>query len=221
MTTDRIESVIKELMNNYYRPEPMQADEFSAFHWPKLIPLMRFQTERFEIPGLGRAALVKSKAMGAVHMLTLMVSPSEGVSVPLLKVEAMETKGKSTVFIEYYDCTANGTDLSGFEAVSEKYSSLVDYPEKAAWYIDKRSKGSVSKFALENEAEQLVGLVRDSVDAYMKASQAADADSENRKGLADFCERVINEGMPLYESFSKILGKSKADTFFRETILSK
>lgn len=219
MTSERVETVVKELIESYFQLKEIQNDAYAKMRWPKLIPLMRFKTESFVVPGYGRAAFINTKAMGFVRMLTCTLTPCEGASVPFLMIEVMEAKGRSTVCIGYYDCTANGADTSGYEAVSEKYASLEDYPEKPAWYIEKRAKGSVSKFVLDNGVDQLAELVREAVGAYLKRAASSEKVPQNLDGLKEFSEQIIVKGMPLTETFNKVLGKEGSDAFFRKVVI--
>lgn len=197
----------------------LSIDGYETMKWPKPVPLMKFYLDRYQLKDYGQILFMRTDTKMGMELLTVVCMPYEGKDVPFLLIDAMQMKNKRTVFVEYYDCTANGAYALPMTAVHEKYRHLDEYDEKPAWYISERTSYSLIKQTEPDEDHLLEEMLTDSLSAYLQAASEADSHQENLKGLLAFRERMINEGNPASAVLDKVLGKKKAPEFFRQYIM--
>ncbi len=187
--------------------------------YPKLIPMMHFETKSVKT-GFGTLFMMKTKAMGgAMNLLTLSFTPSEGNDIPYLLIDTMSMKKKALSYVEYYDCTGKELSFSSLDALREKYSSVPDYAEKEAWYVKERMPASLIKGGEGADEDILFEMTKESIDAYLSYSEKAEKDPGNLKGLEAFRNRMINEGNPSQGTMEKVLGKEGYLKFYKECIM--
>jgi len=196
---------------------PLTMHEYASMKYPKLIPFMKFDLERFYLEEYGQILFMHTGTKVGMELLTIVCMPYEGKNIPFLLVDAMQMKKKKIVFVEYYDCTRTKERQDRLEEVYQKYKDLPDYAEKPAWYIRERTSYSLIKGS-END---LTDMIVDSLKAYLTAVSDADQANkeENRNGLLLFRNRMITEGNPASQTLNKVLGKEKAVTFFQQYVM--
>ena len=209
-----------EQFSGQYELSEVPADEYSRMRWPKLLPLMKFEVTRYLVKDYGHLMLMRTRAMGGMMQLcTVSFMPSEGLTVPYLLIDCMTMKQKRTVFVEYYDCTADGVRSEALNETAAKYTSIPDYSEKPAWYIAERMPCSLIKGTGNGKEEQLKNMLADSLQAYLLTCKDAGRKEENLIGLKAFQERMINEGNPSSSTMEKLLKKDGAERFFRTVVM--
>ena len=236
MNLRTIRGEVTETFLDGFRCEKAERDAYSEFAYPKHWKMMRFDTERYRIPGYGHFFTMFTDTIFGMKLLTCSFMPGEGASVPYLLIDMMTVGKKRTVFVEYYDCTADHPAMPGLTQIAERYASLADYAEKPAWYVGERTDDSLIKSGRKADDDMLTAMVRDSVAAYRSAVDTACAaagsaavgaavsaavgasggvdnrDSavslaeQNRRGLIALRERMITEGNPSSSVMNRVFG---------------
>ncbi len=143
----RLTDLEKELINSFLNGteyKEIVEEKYQSFSYPKLIKMMRFITRRYVVARFGHLFSMKTKGPFVMELLTLAFSPGEGKNVPFLLVDMMTVGKKRTVFVEYYDCTANKSEHPALTKIKEQYNHLAEYQEKThclACNITKRMNG--------------------------------------------------------------------------------
>lgn len=195
---------------------PVPDDRYTNMKYPSLIPLMRFNVERYKVSGYGHIMMMHTTTKMGMELLTMSFMPSEGVVLPYLLIDAMTMAKKRCVFVEYYGCSMDDFDVLSLCEVFDKYSSLPDYEEKENWYIKERMPYSLIK---TGEAEQLTDMALDSVAAYLDCIAGASVVPEYKDKLKAFRERMIVEGNPSSKTLKMLLKEDGARRFMEEVIM--
>ena len=220
---DLLERFAQETVTSFQKActvREVPADAYSRMRYPKLLPMMRFAVDRYEVEGFGHLMLMQTRAMGGLmRLVTASFTPSCGGAVPYLLIDMMAMQKKRTVFVEYYDCTRDGVTAPALDALVKTYADVPAYAEKPAWYVGERMPCSLIKGTADGSEERLSAMVRDSVAAYLELIRTAPKDPANLTGLRAFQDRMVNEGNPSSATMEKLLGKAGAETFFRKVVM--
>lgn len=187
--------------------------------WPKLLPVMQFSVHQYEACGYGNIFGMNTVALGGLMKLaTFVCTPNTGIEVPLLLVDVMAMGKKRAVFVEYYDCTASGASMPLLEQTATRYVELPDYAEKPAWYVSERTPYSLIKGGTQEE--RLCSMLSDTIGAYVQECALHTQQApENLKKLQAFADRMVQDGNPSSATLERVLGKTGAETFFRNHIM--
>lgn len=208
------------MLSEQFQGEEVPADEYSRMRYPKALPFIRFMVDRYWIEGFGHLMIMRTTALfGMMVLVTGSFTPSSGLPVPYLLIDMMQMKKKRTVFVEYYDCTANGAAAPELEQLKEKYACIPDYNEKPAWYIEERMPCSLIKGSADGNEDSLCCMVHESVRAYAALCKAAPVSEKNLEGLRNFQRRMITEGNPSSATMEKMLGREGAKAFFLNVVM--
>ena len=198
---------------------PAQRDGYTDFAWPKVPKLMRFHTERYRVDGYGHFMTMQTRTAFGMELLTASFMPGEGVRVPYCLIDIMTVGKKRTVFVEFYDCTAQKSEMPRLEQVTSRYAALGEYSEKPKWYVGERAPYSLIKCGGKGDETLLEEMIFASLDAYNAEISRADVDPANIAGLKAFRERMINEGNPSSSALEKVFGKEGAKDFFVRCVM--
>lgn len=213
--------LLKSFESNGYSLTKLQPNKYSYFFWPSffsLFPLMSFSIEEYIIPEIGHLMIMNSKIFfGMMNLLTISIIPNTGINIPFLLIDIMKIFSKVISFIEYYDCTKNGTDSENHKKLVKKYAVIQNYEEKPNWYIKERTKYSLIK-AGKNE-KIMINMISDSIEEYVKLSINKEKNRENLGKLIKFRERMIKEGNPSSSTIEKIFGKEESKLFFEKVVM--
>ena len=207
-----IETVIAS--KEYIRKLP--EDRYSHMKYPKLIPLMRFNVEQYDIEGIGHLMTMHTTTGMGMELLTVSLMPSTGIQVPYLLIDAMTMKEKRCVFAEYYGCGHESLGEERFHEVFERYKDLPSYSEKENWYINERENCSLIK---SGDPQRLAAMAKDSFSAWLTTAENSVVSGEYRKKLVAFRERMISEGNPSSKTLNMLLGKDGAAEFMKKVIM--
>lgn len=193
--------------------------KYASLNFPKLLPFLRMKVKSYHLKGFGYIMCMDTSMMGIMKLSTFAFTPSDGVSVPFLLVDTMSMGKKRLAYVEFYDCREEKEEIPALTSLRDKYAQVEDYKEKPAWYVTERMKGSLIKCASARNEEILAEMVVDALKAYATCIKSAGYDSENQKGLEEFSRRMIEEGNPSSGTLNLVLGKNKAEDFFRKVVM--
>lgn len=190
-----------------------------AMQWPRAMPLMRFSARQYAVPGCGNLFCMSTRAAGGwVRLATFVCTPNAGTGVPVLLADVMAAGKKRAAYVEYYDCTSGGAKVPLLEQAAARWAGLPEYPERPAWYIEKRAPYSLIKGG--NDESALARMLADSVSAYAEeCARHTERSEENRAGLRAFADRMVRDGNPSSLALERTLGREGAEAFFRGMVM--
>jgi len=197
----------------------MDCGIYTDMKYPKLLPMMKFHTEKFEVPDFGNLFIMRTDAMGKMHLMTSSFMPNKGKAVPYLLIDLMSMGKKRVAFVEYYNCTGRKLPSEKLEEAAARYKEIEDYVEKPAWYVERRMKGSLIKAGRADQEALLLEMIRSSIQAYAEMIQEAETDPGCLKGLAAFRDEMLQKGNPSGATLTKVLGREGAETFMRNMVM--
>lgn len=209
-----IKSLLISQTEKIFKAENKPLGKYAAVKWPALIPLVRYETEYSRLDGFGARTLLNGKIFGGIRSLSCTLTPFEGASIPLVLIDVMEVQEKCTVFIEYFDKTAQGADMSVFEKLKGKYSDLEDYPASPTWYSAEQSNCSLIKIAPSQSVKRLVEMVADLLKAYLELAEKSEKSADNIKGIVEFSEKMGEQGTSAMEVLKKRLGAENTKEYY-------
>ena len=195
---------------------PVPEDEYTFMKYPKILPLMRFRTDRYKITGFGHVMMKHTTTKMGMELITMSFMPSECIDLPDLLLDAMSMKKKRCVFVEYYGCGMESLTDNALQKVHDDYSSLPEYEEKENWYINERMAYSLIK---TGEKEDLISMAEDSISAYLGSVSDAKVIPGYEDKLKEFRERMIVEGNPSSKTLNMLLKEDGARTFMETVIM--
>ena len=176
---------------------------------------MSFDTESWEIQGIGHLCVMRMKAFfGMMRMETAVIAPT-CVDAPLFNLDWVKAFGNETQIAELYDTQlAPWPDecQSEFLRLRDGIADLPDAPnETAHWYdsilypcsFHKKGKGMT---------ERLSGAAGDYLKTYvgqLADAQPCDKTAKQAKVQA-FAERLFAEGGPAVDQVTKLFGEQTA-----------
>ena len=176
---------------------------------------MAFETESWEIPGVGHLCVMQMRAFfGLMRMETVVIAPTE-VDFPLLNLDWVSAFGTETQIAEMYD-----TQLvplpdechGAFECVCTQYKDLPDAPAgDAHWYDDILYPCSFHKKG-KGFTERMSRAAQDYLSVYVELLAAAHAcdSAEKAAKVQAFAERLFAEGGPAVDQVTKLFGQETA-----------
>ena len=194
----------------------LPADCYTDMKYPKLLPLMRFHVDRFNVPGFGHVMIMHTTTKMGMELITMSFMPSECVDLPYLLLDAMSMKKKRCFFVEYYGCGMEELTDDGLKDVYDRYCGLPDYEEKENWYIRERMPYSLIKTGDPNE---LAEMAAESVKAYLGSVSRSRFIPEYKDRLKSFRERMITEGNPSSKTLNMLLKEDGARAFMESVIM--
>ena len=176
---------------------------------------MAFETEAFEIEGLGHLCVLRMKAMlGLMNMETVVLAPFTR-DLPLLNLDWVGVMGKETQIVELYDTQLQPCPqeaLEAFERIRARDGDLQDYSAgKEHWYDSILYPCSYHKTG-KGISARLSAAATDYIRTYVGLLDTAPAcDREAKKALVRaFAERLLAEGGPAVDQVTKLFGRELA-----------
>ena len=194
----------------------LPVDGYTNMKYPKILPLMRFRVDRYDVPGFGHVMLMHTTTKMGMELITVSFMPKESVDLPYLLLDCMSMKKKRCVFVEYYGCGMEELTDDRLKDVYDKYCGLPDYDEKDNWYIKERLPYSLIK---TGDSEELAGMASDSVKAYLDSVSSSRFIPEYKYKLKAFRERMITEGNPSSKTLNMLLKEDGARKFMETVIM--
>ena len=175
---------------------------------------MVFDTEAWELPGLGHFCLMRMKAFFGLMKMETAVLAVNGKDVPLLNLDWVRAFGKETQIAELYDTQLTpypAKKLAAFEALRVRDDELPSPPSKAHWYDAILYPCSYHK-AGKGFSERFARAARDYLETFLRQLAEApdcDAAAKAEKNRA-FAERLFAEGGPAVDQVTKLFGRETA-----------
>jgi len=195
-------------------------DMHQNMKYPRFIPIFYFQAHSYQIEEFGSLFTLETKALGKMYLTTMVFTPNQGTSMPVLLIDSMSLGKKRAVFIEYYDCTVKKEIPECLVKMARQYGPLPNYQEKNAWYIPLRAPYSLVKGNTVNEEKKLIQMLFDEVREYSQLiKQNTQKHSNNLDELQAFQKRMIMDGNPSSDILNKVLGEEEARKLFLDYIM--
>ena len=175
---------------------------------------MVFDTEAWELPGLGHFCLMRMKAFFGLMKMDTAVLTVNGKDVPLLNLDWVRAFGKETQIAELYDTQLTpypAEKLAAYEALRVRDDELPSPPSKAHWYDAILYPCSYHK-AGKGVSERFARAARDYLETFLRQlaeAPACDAAAKAEKNRA-FAERLFAEGGPAVDQVTKLFGRETA-----------
>lgn len=175
---------------------------------------MVFDTEAWELPGLGHLCIMRMKAFfGLMKMETAVLSVTEK-DVPLLNLDWVKAFGRETQIVELYDTQLApypAEKLAAFDALRARDADLPEPESRPHWYDAILYPCSYHK-AGKGLSERLSAAARDYFETFLRQlaeAPACDAGAKAEKVKA-FAERLFAEGGPAVDQVTKLFGQETA-----------
>jgi len=176
---------------------------------------MTFETESWEIQGIGHLCIMRMNAfLGLMRMETAVIAPT-GVDVPLFNLDWVKAFGNESQIAELYDTQLQPWPdecLEAFEFAGGRYADLPDAPAgEARWYDDILYPCSFHKKG-RGLTERLSRAAQDYLEVYAELLASAPACNAPAKAakVRDFAERLFAEGGPAVDQVTKLFGEQTA-----------
>ena len=175
---------------------------------------MVFDTECYEIPGLGHLCLMRMNAMLGLMKMETAVLAVRGKDVPLLNLDRVRAFGKETQIVELYDTQLQpypAEALAAFDALRRRDDDLPGMSASGHWYDAILYPCSYHK-AGKGVSERLAAAARDYTAAFLRQlSEAPDCGAEEKQEkLRAFAERLFAEGGPAVDQVTRLFGPETA-----------
>ena len=175
---------------------------------------MVFDTEAWEIPGLGHLCIMRMKAFFGLMKMETAVLAVSGKDVPLLNLDWVRAFGKETQIAELYDTQLApypAEKLADFDTLRARDADLPEPGSKPHWYDAILYPCSYHK-AGKGLSERLSAAARDYFETFLRQlaeAPACDAGAKAEKVKA-FAERLFAEGGPAVDQVTKLFGQETA-----------
>ena len=183
---------------------------------------MTFDTEAYEIEGLGHLCVMRMKAfLGLMKMESVIIAPRE-VDAPLFNADWIRAFGKETQLVEIYDTQLQAWPQAPQEALRrlrDRDADLEDYTSGSHWYDSILYDCSYGKKS--RNSERLNRAAQACLDAYISwLAEAPKLDAasceEKAAKVDDFSAKLLSGGGPAVNMFTKLFGPETAARIVRK-----
>ena len=176
---------------------------------------MTFETESWEIPGIGHLCVMQMNAfLGLMRMETVVIAPTD-VDFPLFNSDWVNAFGTETQIAELYNTQLQPWPdecREAFEFARDKYADLPDAPAgDPHWYDDILYPCSLHKKG-RRLTERMSRAAQDYLTVYVELLAAAPVcnTAEKAAKVQAFAERLFEEGGPSVNQVTKLVGEQTA-----------
>ena len=205
-------SLIQERLSRTYSLKPLDLGSDARLTKKGFV----FETEAYEITGLGHLCVMRMKAMlGLMKMETVVLSVTHK-DMPLINLDWVKAFGKETQIVELYD-----TQLSfepdelqkAFRQIGERDAELADYASAGThWYDDILYPCSYHKTG-KGVSDRLAAAAEDCAEAYISLIHSAPAcdPAEKQNKTRSFSEILFANGGPAVDQVTRLFGRETAE----------
>ncbi|MBR0138553.1 MAG: hypothetical protein IJM15_09090 [Erysipelotrichaceae bacterium] len=175
-----------------------------------------FECESYEIEGIGNLFFIDLKAMlGLMKMETAVITPVYR-DLSFCNLDTVSAAGNNTAMFEMYKTSLRDEDLSGFEAIREKYAHLPDYKSEPRWYDEMKLSSCIAKKG-RKMAEKQQMMLEECLEQYLKELEKAPQCDPQEKIAANrkYADRLVSEGGVAVDSLTKIIGAEKCSELIK------
>ncbi len=176
---------------------------------------MTFETESWEIAGVGHLCVMRMSALlGLMRMETAVIAPT-GIDAPLFNLDWVKVLGTETQIAELYDTQLvpwPDECLDAFEFARAQYADVPDASTGGArWYDDILYPCSFHKKG-KGLTERMSRVAQDYLTVYTELLASALPCDPARKSakVRAFAERLFEEGGPAVDQVTKLFGERTA-----------
>ena len=171
---------------------------------------MTFDTEAFEISGIGHFCVMRMRAfLGLMKMETVVIAPFEA-DLPLFNADWVNAFGNETQIAELYDVQLEpwpGESQKAFEKIKAGCADLGDYDAGKHWYDEilypcsfhKKGKGLTERF--DRAAEAYIDLFAKE----LSGAEKCPAD-QKRERVRAFARKLVENDGPAVSMMAKLFG---------------
>ena len=183
---------------------------------------MTFDTEAYEIEGLGHLCVMRMKAfLGLMKMESVIIAPRK-VDAPIINADWIRAFGKETQLVEIYDTQLQAWPQAPQEALRrlrDRDADLEDYTSGSHWYDSILYDCSYRKKS--RNSERLNRAAQACLDAYISwLAEAPELDAasceEKAAKVDDFSAKLLSGGGPAVNMFTKLFGPETAARIVRK-----
>ena len=206
-----IRNMLRKITSQYHL-NAITLGEFSRMK----VKGMQFDIWAFHAEGLGHVSAMTARGFfGLMKMDTLIINPTDK-DMPLFSYDRVRAMGSDTLICELYDTLLEQADLSGIEAVKERYAMLPDHDLGKHWYDHIKLSQSLSKKA-KGLDPSFDACAMEYLEAFLEAAEAAPfCDPAGKNGKASvYVEGLLTNGGPSTDVFKKGIGIEKTEFLFR------
>lgn len=217
-------SNIIDVVKKGFEVKELEVNSFNEFYYPKIVHILKFNVEQYEVKGLGNMAILQGNGLGIIKMLTVIFTPSITIDIPFIIVDFIKMANKRTVLIEIYSNHIREQDkIKVFESrlnkLNSKYSNIPNYIEKPEWYTSLRNKHSPLKKGTKKNDEMLCKMVLEFIEEYSNYINTIKLNNnEKNKQLEEFITDLIYKGNPSKSMLEKSIGKDETIRLFKEIV---
>ncbi len=176
---------------------------------------MVFQTDSYNVPGLGHFCIVRMKAMrGLMRMETAVLSITEK-DAPLLNVDRLAVFGRTTQMAEIYDVQLAPYPeelLEPFYRLKDKDNDLKEYVSAGHWFDKIRYGCSYGKTGRRKDG-RMETTVKGYIETFLsQAGSLPGCDSvRKREKILQYAEKLFSQGGPAVNQVKKLFGEETAE----------
>lgn len=181
---------------------------------------MVFDTEAYEIEGVGHLCIMTMKAMaGLMKMETVILSSTER-DVPLLNLDWVSAFGKETQIAELYDTQLSPypqEKLNAFGGIKKRDADLKDYEPGGSHSYDALKYPESYQKTGRNISGRLSEAAQDYIsifEAQLYKTEPCDREAKTAK-VREFADTLISDGGVAVNQMTKLFGQETAERVIR------
>lgn len=175
---------------------------------------MAFDTEAYDVEGLGHLCIMRMKAMLGLMKMETVVLSSVKKDLPLINLDWVRAMGRETQIAELYDTQLSPLSddvLARFQALRDRDADLPDPEKSEHWYDSILYPCSYHKVGKKISA-RLSAAAQDYLKTFISLiPETPDCDEEAKKEkVRGFAETLFAKGGPAVDQMTKLFGKETA-----------
>ncbi len=181
---------------------------------------MVFDTETYEVEGVGYLCIMSMKAMaGLMKMETVVLSSTER-DMPLLNLDWVSAFGRETQIVELYDTQLSPfaqEKLDAYSAVKERDADLKDYEPGGSHAYDSMMYPESYRKTGRNVSGRLSQAAADYIrifEAQLHDAEACDKEAKTAK-VREFTDTLISDGGVAVNQMTRLFGRETAERMIR------
>lgn len=210
---------IKSALLRHYRLRPLDIGSDAKLTKNGFV----FNTEAYEIEGLGHLCIMEMKAMHGLMKMETVVLTSLKKDMPLLNLDWISAFGKETQLIELYDTQLAPypqDKLDEFEAIKARDADLKNYVPQGSHSYDSILYPETYSKTGKGVSGRLSDAAEDGIRIFVEQISDADDCSEEdiRAKVREFTDMLISDGGAAVGQMTKLFGRETAERVIRRNM---